>query len=397
MRRVVKVTEPNAGRRLDAFVRRELEDVPLAAVMKWLRTGVVRVNGKKAKPAQRLATGDEITMPDTSQPPPSRPAEPETSHRSTSSALTTPPAHSSQPGHSAPSVQSERSVQSARSVQSERSSRSVQSVQSERSSPPSVTSANSPRPARSAAGPRARSPRVTFTVIYEDEHILVVDKPALLAAHAGTGQSDSLADQVARYLNAENAPTGHKPGLAQRLDRGVSGLVPIGKDAKALRIMAEHVARDRVRKIYRAIVIGTVAKAEGDITVPLRIDDQPMGNRPRVHPDPNGLPAHTRYSRIEVMPRASVLDVEIHTGRTHQIRAHLRHLGHPLIGDPRYGNPRRDLDAVGIHRDVIPQRPALHARQLIFEHPITSATLTLDAPLPSDLTDLCEALRARPR
>lgn len=310
VRRTITVTEPNAGRRLDALVRRELVGVPLAAVMKWMRTGVIRVNGKKAKPQQRLVTGDEISMPDVSQPPP-------------------------------------------------------------------------------AAKPR----KLDLVIVYEDDDILIVDKPALLAAHAGTGQADSLADRVIAYLQAENAAVGYKPGLAQRLDKGVSGLVPIGKHAKALRLLAEQVTQDRVRKVYRAIVTGNVSAASGEITVPLRIDDEPMGNRPRVHPDPNGLPAHTQYTRVEVLPHATVLDVGIHTGRTHQIRAHLRHLGHPLIGDPRYGNAQRDARATGGATRAIPERPAMHARALSLTHPTTGAPLSFEAPMPQDLERLLDVLR----
>lgn len=332
MRRTLIVSEPNAGRRVDALIRRELSDIPLTVIMKWLRTGVIRVNGKKAKPQQRLATGDEITMPDTSQPPPGR----EPSQDQTSSAL---------------------------------------------------------------ASPRKdtrRTAKPDLAVIYEDDDLLIVDKPALLAAHGGTGQIDSLDDRVIAYLDAANAPVGHKPGLAQRLDKGVSGLVPIGKNAKALRILAEHVAGDRVRKIYRAIVTGSVANASGDITVPLRIDDERMGDRPRVHPDANGLSAHTHYTRVEELARATVLDVDIHTGRMHQIRAHLRYLGHPLIGDPRYGDARRDVHATANQPKAIPQRPAMHARALTLVHPTSGVTMSFEAPMPRDLIRLLDALRQAP-
>ncbi|MBC7792478.1 MAG: RluA family pseudouridine synthase [Clostridia bacterium] len=326
MRRTLVVTEPNAGRRVDALVRRELGNIALAPVMKWLRTGVIRVNGKKAKPAQRLAAGDAIAMPDTSTP------------------LSN--AKADEIGILLPSV------------------------------------------------PKPKNKAKPLAVIYEDDDILIVDKPAMLAAHAGTGQLDSLADRVEAYLDAANAAVGHKPALAQRLDRGVSGLVLIGKNAKALRLLAESITKDGIRKIYRAIVLGKVADATGDITVPLRVDDERMGDRPRVHPDPNALPAHTHYKRVEVMNAASLLDVEIHTGRTHQIRAHLRYIGHPLIGDPRYGSPKKDTQALGPSAmTALPQRPAMHARLLTFEHPTRHGTLTFEAPMPADLMRLLGALR----
>lgn len=321
MRRSITVSGPNAGRRVDAFLRRELASVPRHTLMKWLRTGVVRVNGKKVKPEARLAEGDEIGMPvltDDRQP------------------------------------------------------------------------TNDDRPATTDN----RRPKLDLAVVYEDEDLLIVDKPAQLAAHAGTGQSDSLAARVARYLDAEHAPVGHKPGLAQRLDRGVSGLVPIGKHAAALRVLAAAVAADQVRKIYRAIVLGEVAAASGEIRLALRIDDEPMGDRPRVHPDPKGLPAHTSYTRVAQLRGAAILDVEIHTGRTHQIRAHLRAIGHPLIGDPRYGDARRER-ALPPHPAL--DRPALHARRLELTHPTTGVSVAVDAPLPKDMERLVTALETTRR
>ena len=319
MRRSIKVSGPNAGRRVDAFLRKELASVPRHTLMKWLRTGVVRVNGKKVKPEARLNEGDEIGMP----------------------------------------------------------------VLEEDRGPKADD--RSPKADR-------RLPKTDLRVIFEDPDLLIVDKPAHLPAHAGTGHSDSLAARVIAYLDAEHAPVGHKPGLAQRLDSGVSGLVPIGKHAAALRVLAAAVAADEVRKIYRGVVLGELAEAEGEILLALRIDDEPMGNRPRVHPDRNGLPAHTTWKRVELLAGASVVDVEIHTGRTHQIRAHLKAIGHPLIGDPRYGNPLAEKK-LGVATAI--DRPALHARRLTLRHPTTREDLAADAPLPADMNRLLAALRRR--
>jgi 23S rRNA pseudouridine955/2504/2580 synthase len=329
MRRSIKVSTPNAGRRVDAFLKRELASVPRHKLMKWLRTGVVRVNGKKVKPETRLAEGDEIGMPELTD-------ESSADERS-------PSANDGEP----------------------------------------IAESRSPRSAR-------RPPKPDLVILYEDDDLLIVDKPAHLPAHAGTGHTDSLAARVAQYLDAEHAPVGHKPGLAQRLDSGVSGLVPIGKHAAALRVLAAAVAADQVRKIYQAIVTGELAEAHGDIRLALRIDDQPMGNRPRTHPDPKGLPAHSTFTRVDTFKGASLVDVEIHTGRTHQIRAHLKAIGHPLIGDPRYGSATADKKL-----GVTLARPALHARRLTLTHPTSGKVLVIDAPLPQDMARVLAALRKR--
>jgi RluA family pseudouridine synthase len=318
MHRSIVVTAPNAGRRVDAFLKRELADIPRGAMMKWIRTGLIRVNGKRTKGEARLAEGDEIRVPmddpSRSDHAPTRPA----------------PARAKLPG---------------------------------------------------------------LAIIYEDADILVVDKPAHLPAHAGTGhERDSLEARVSAYLNAEHAPVGHKPGLAQRLDSGVSGLVPIGKHAGALRVFAKAVSDDRLRKIYRAIVLGTPSKDNDDIRIPLRVDDQRMGNKPRTHPDANGQSAHSTYTVIEKLQGVTIVDVEIHTGRTHQIRAHMRAIGHPLLGDPRYGNPDKER---ALELGTRLGRPALHARRLEFAHPISNKMIVADAPLPKDLEKILAELRRR--
>jgi 23S rRNA-/tRNA-specific pseudouridylate synthase len=145
------------------------------------------------------------------------------------------------------------------------------------------------------------------------------------------------------------------------------------------------------KKTYLALVSGVVRADAGTIDVPLRVTDEPMGNRPKTVPDAaHGLPAITRYRVARRFSDASLLEVTIETGRTHQIRAHLRHLGHPIWGDPRYGEPERNdrlRETFGI------DRPLLHASRLTIPHPMTAAPLTAEAKLPADLSRLLRALR----
>lgn len=314
MRRTVRIDHANAGRRLDAYLRKLLPDVSLGTVMKWIRTGVVRVNARRAKAAARLAEGDELTLPDV---------------------LTEPEPHAKRP-------------------------------------------------------PRLPPP----AIVHEDDDLLVLDKPAGLACHAGTGHTtDSLAARLTAYLDRAHAPPGHRPGLAQRLDRGVSGLVPAGKHAAALRALAGQVERNELDKVYLALVDGAPPHDRGSIDVPLRIDDEPRGDRPRAHPDrERGLPAHSEYRVIERLPDAALLEVRITTGRTHQIRAHLRAIGHPILGDPRYGLPARNQALRGTYGLA---RPFLHAARLTLSHPATGETLRYEAPLPADLARVLAGLRGR--
>lgn len=302
------VDDTNAGRRLDAVVRRVCPDVPLAALMKWMRTGVVRVNGRKAKPNVRLVGGDEITLP--GGPPP-------------------------------------------------------------------------------ATRPRGRR-LPALEILYEDADLMVVLKPAGLACHAGTlNHHDSLVARLVQYLDAFDAPPGHSPGLIQRLDKGVSGVLPVGKHAAALRVLSEEVSQGHVDKVYTALLQGRVRRPQGVIDVPLRIDDQPMGNKPRAHPDPAGKPAFTEYTVVRRFAHATLVEVRIRTGRTHQIRAHMRALGHPILGDPRYGQAAVNLP---LHTTHGLDRPFLHAGRLSLRHPESGETLQFEAPLPADLSRLLRAL-----
>lgn len=251
---------------------------------------------------------------------------------------------------------------------------------------PAAARAPGPRPGRKGGATAA-----ALDVLYEDDALLVVDKPAGLACHAGTlVESDSLAARVAARLAAAGR-AGVAAGLAQRLDRGVSGVVPFGIGAEALRALAASVESGAARKTYLAIVSGVVRADSGTIDVPLRVTDEPMGNRPKTLPDPErGLPAITRFRVVRRFEDASLLEVTIETGRTHQIRAHLLFLGHPISGDPRYGEPARDArlrETFGI------DRPLLHASRLSIPHPVTGAIVTAEAPLPPDFARLLHALR----
>jgi 23S rRNA pseudouridine955/2504/2580 synthase len=310
----------NAGRRLEAVVFDLLADVPRSRLMKWLRTGKIRLNGARTRPHARLCAGDTVALP-------------------------------FDPGTS------EYRPQQA---------------------PPAPGGKSLPAP----------------DVLFEDEVLLVVNKPAHLAAHPGMQHHhDSLIARILGYLDAHTAPVGRRPGLSQRLDAGVSGIVPCGKNAAVLRVLSGPPHGPPLRKTYTALVAGGVAGDGGTITAPLRVTDAPMGNVPKVVVDADaGLPAHTDYRVIQRFTDATLLEVTLRTGRTHQIRAHLRHIGHSLLGDPRYGDAARNsylAQSFGVHR------PLLHAGRLQMQHPVSGAPLDISAPLPHDMQRLLKAFGRR--
>jgi 23S rRNA pseudouridine1911/1915/1917 synthase len=226
-----------------------------------------------------------------------------------------------------------------------------------------------------AAGPRrsaapsapARSARADGNgtspvprIVYQDEHVLVVAKPAGLAAQPGSGQSDDIASWLDRQSIGTRTAT-FRPAPAHRLDRGTSGLVAIGLSPDGLRGLTAAFRGDGVRKVYLAVVHGLPDRARGTIDAPLwqRPDAGSRGAKMVV--DARGKPARTDYEVVATGRERSLLRLVLHTGRQHQIRAHLQHLGHPIVGDRRYGSPA-DLGYGSF---------LLHAAEIAFPHPCT--------------------------
>ena len=220
-----------------------------------------------------------------------------------------------------------------------------------------------------------------LVIPYEDEHLLVVDKPAGLLVHPLREDSaPTLVHGLAHHLESGGVRSRLRP--VHRLDRETSGLLLIALTAFAHQALDRQLRERSLRRHYLALV-------EGVIDFEQRTVELPIGRAPgRPHlraVDPAGDPALTRVRVIERFARATLLEAELDTGRTHQIRVHLAHLGHPLIGDRQYG---ARMPGSG--------RQALHAARLEFRHPLSGATHTFESPLPADLaavrTKLEEAL-----
>ncbi|MFM2153521.1 MAG: hypothetical protein RL199_1956 [Pseudomonadota bacterium] len=238
------------------------------------------------------------------------------------------------------------------------------------------------RPGDGAKAP-VRPAKRTFEILHEDAHILVCAKPAGLAAHPGTGITGAtLVDEVRCYLG-EPAEGEFKPAPAHRLDRETSGVVIVAKTRQAIVQLAETFTNQHPKKVYLALVMGKVAR-EGVIDTPLAEHQQAPASK--AQRGVNLQEAVTRYRMLAQNRDTSLVEVEIETGRTHQIRRHFEAIGHPVVGDAKYGDfpfNRRAKAEWG------QKRMFLHAARLGLPHPVTGQAMTFRAPLPPEL---CEAV-----
>jgi 23S rRNA pseudouridine1911/1915/1917 synthase len=225
-------------------------------------------------------------------------------------------------------------------------------------------------------------PNVAFPVVHEDEHVLVVDKPPGLVVHPGAGnQQGTLAHGLlARYPQLAAGPGDPgRPGIVHRLDKGTSGLLAVALTDLAYVSLVAQLQAHTVDRRYTALVWGRVEADAGMVDAPVgRSGRDPT----RMSVSRRGREARTRYkveARYDEPVPLTLVECSLETGRTHQIRVHLAAIGHPVVGDSRYGGNRPDLPA---------GRPFLHAGQLAFDHPGTGERLEVRSPLPEDLEDL---------
>ncbi len=236
------------------------------------------------------------------------------------------------------------------------------------------------RAASAPAKPPAPT-KIEFRVLYEDDHVLACDKPEGLAVHTGTGiHGGTLVDQVRAYLGPRAERNGFLASPAHRLDRDTSGVILVAKSRRAMVRLTEIFTAGDARKRYLALVKGHVPKREGVIDLPLAEHQQTA--RSRSERGVNLQPALTRYRVLSSSPHATLIECEIETGRTHQIRRHMAAIGHPVVGDRRYGDFALNREARA--RWEL-KRMFLHAERIEVEHPVHGGNLRVVSPLPSDL------------
>lgn len=299
--------EPEAaGERLDRHAAARLE-APRNQVQRWIAEGLVRVNGREAKPSTALAAGDRIEC-----------------------------------------------------------------------DPPT------PREERVLPEPG------DLRLLYEDADLVVIDKPAGLAVHPGAGRATgTLAHHLLdRYPEMAGVGGPGRPGIVHRLDQGTSGALVVARTPAAYARLSRAFASREVEKRYLGIAYGTPSPPSGMIEAPIGRHPQ---RRQEMTVRQGGRPARTGYRVVAAAAGISLLAMDLATGRTHQIRVHLKSIGHPLVGDPVYGEARwkglpRSVQA--FLRDF--PRPALHAWRLAFRHPGTGEPLRFEAPVPEDFRMLWE-------
>ena len=304
----VEVSAERAGQRLDNFLLGQLKDLPRPHVYRILRTGEVRVNGRRAKPDYRIQAGDRVRLPP---------------------------------------------LQRAATIEP-------------------------------TAPPAGLMGEIAGRILYEDDHLLAVNKPAGLAVHAGTGVAYGLID-VLRALR----PHFPELNLVHRLDRGTSGCLVVAKTRADLLMLNRAFADRACGKVYMALTAGHWAQARTIVRQALDVEHREQGERSVRVDTERGQAAVSRFQEIERFPGSSLVRVEIDTGRTHQIRVHAAAAGHVLAGDDRYGKHdfNRQMARMGLRRMF------LHAAELVL--PLADGKpLRFKAPLPEDLARVLTALRA---
>ena len=239
------------------------------------------------------------------------------------------------------------------------------------------------------APPRHIQPAdIPLTITFEDDHLLILDKPAGLVVHPAPGHwDDTLVNALAARGTSLSAGTQGRPGIVHRLDRDTSGLMVVAKTDLAHRKLGAALAARRVSRKYAALTWGHLDQSPTTIDAPLA---RSVRDRKRMAVVETGRAARTDAFVIARFPVCELLRLELHTGRTHQIRVHAAHIGHPVVGDPVYGSggPRRisgTARQVAERLEAATPRQALHAAYLSFRHPVSGEALAFSSEWPADL------------
>ena len=236
-----------------------------------------------------------------------------------------------------------------------------------------------------------RSESIPVAILYEDASLLIVDKPAGLVVHPGAGNPSGTLQNALLHLDPSLVAL-PRAGLIHRLDKDTSGLLIVARTLEAQTVLSARLERREIRRTYRAVCQGVLTGGG--------VVDAPIGrhrrDRVKMAVVESGRPARTRYRVLERFRAHTYIELDLETGRTHQIRVHMASLRAPLIGDPLYGGrprfPRAPTDALRTQLEAF-GRQALHAAKLELAHPATGERLAVESPLPEDMATLLEALR----
>lgn len=255
-------------------------------------------------------------------------------------------------------------------------------------------SADIPPPAEAAYGPES----IPLHILHEDAALVVINKQPGLVVHPSPGHaSGTLVNALLHHCPGIEAIAGElRPGIVHRLDRDTSGTMVIAKNAISMKHLADQFKSRRVRKDYLALVYDTVATDNGTVSLPIGrhpVDRKRMSTRSR-----KTRTAETEWAVVERFEGATLLRVQIHTGRTHQIRVHCAAIHHPVVGDPVYGGRKNNSRAGGLSPRVqalvrSAGRQMLHAWRLQFVHPVTETPVQFESAMPPDMARIIDCLR----
>ena len=222
---------------------------------------------------------------------------------------------------------------------------------------------------------------IPLDILYEDSDVIVINKARGMVVHPAAGAADgTLVNALLHHCEDLSGINGViRPGIVHRLDKDTSGVMMVAKNDRAHVDLAEQIREKTAQRIYRAIVCGTIAEDRGEIRAP--IGRHPT-ERKKMAVVPGGKEATTLFRVVERFPAHTLVECRLKTGRTHQIRVHMAYIGHPLLGDPKYG--RKTPDIAG---------QALHSCELSFTHPRTKERMTFAAEMPEDMKAILHALR----
>ncbi|KEQ55438.1 RluA family pseudouridine synthase [Sphingobium chlorophenolicum] len=233
---------------------------------------------------------------------------------------------------------------------------------------------------------------IPLAIVHEDADLIVIDKPAGLVVHPAAGNLDgTLVNALLHHCQGQLSGIGGvaRPGIVHRIDKDTSGLLVVAKSDRAHEGLAQQFAAHSIDRLYAAIVYGAPQPAAGMVDTWIGRSDADR-KKMAVYREGRGKHAVTHYRTIQKLRGAALVECRLETGRTHQVRVHMTHLGHPLIGDPVYGRERKGfksiLETLGF------KRQALHAKRLGFIHPVTGEALSFDSQFPADMQELLSEL-----
>jgi len=238
----------------------------------------------------------------------------------------------------------------------------------------------------------AAAQNIPLVIVHEDADLIVIDKPAGLVVHPAAGNLDgTLVNALLHHCRGQLSGIGGvaRPGIVHRIDKDTSGLLVVAKTDRAHEGLAQQFQAHSIDRLYAAIVYGVPQPAAGIVDAWIGRSDADR-KKMAVHREGRGKHAVTHYRTVKRLRGAALVECRLETGRTHQVRVHMAHIGHPLIGDPVYGRHKKGfktiLETLGF------KRQALHAERLGFIHPVTGQKLSFDSALPTDMQELLSEL-----